>query len=1193
MGLFNKLRNTLEGDTSTEADDDVEISLEEDEEQEEVWPYYFEQTGTQSIYNYETLSEGFPYDDDIRDNMEAYAGEWPRTIMDSRSQRKQDPTWLGYLDDPVKGVEPVGVAHNSLWQHMAFFGQTGYGKSTVLRNIMYQWMHAGYGVCFIDRKGQDVKDIVQTIPDNRLDDIIWVEPGSKDFEKTVGFNFFETYREPHETGFEYEVDKIVSNFVKILEADRGQRMQSVTESLTRQLVRAEEPYTPVEFHYILSDEEERQVFAEEFGDQLEKPFLEQVAAMEQDDLSALQRRFKNITENKSLLNVVAHQESSISIGEAIKEGKILLVKLSNIGDDNIQKLIATVIIRRIWAAIQERADLKPHQYDPYFLVIDEFAKIEETEMGISEILSEARSLQLSVTLATQQMRQLSEESRKGVENNCKSIFTFRVGSANLEDANQLSSSFEGVNPETLLDIEEYLLIGKVFMKNGDSKTVAVNTFAPYPPVRSPEDADRIIDRSMNRYGTEPIDIENQDWDEYRISNRLAEAGKREPDSEEDQGVTVNNSGDKITPRQALEAVYTASIRHETVENEDADSWVPYDSVITELEKYLGHNEEIESDTAIDNLFEKIPESQLEREFIEGEVAFRLTSEGEEAAYVIQDSGKSGSGGKRLHRMVLRKGAEAFTKLGYYPTIPKQIGEEQPDGLAFPPLNPREESRNIQEAKELMERLEKEHPQLTQMFDDNALALESETTTPEKPKQTLINIAKAMDKGQKCVLLAPDGLLKKDKEKLAEMSNEEKRKCFDDIASHIADIINSPPCVKKITDNKRVFYNDTELRLNNGATAVQKREEGSQINVWEEIDGRKIQLRMAGDDKPISTFNSAAELENPKPHKFDYHSYRDKQRGTTVVVNNNQEIVGEYQNKKEMKKEWKPIYKPLIPEHIFPAGELPDEDKWEIVIIPDSSRDIEPQVYRNGMYIPLLTGDATNPLSLDDILEHETQVSTTETDVHEPVEYTEDEIDGEDPEQETEQELTGEEQSEEIHDVIDDQLTDNSESDDTTDSSESTEETSTKSNTDHIKDSDEVWTKPEPGDDDYNAAKDPSNFDNTHDDYHHEQGDGGLAREEDEQGGMDDYKMPAMKKREKEKQKLEEEFKQNSEESDAHEDTSTSETDSVEESEPEDTDSDPEDTEDETSDTDDSDSSDTSDGVPNRKRESALFSEIEV
>jgi hypothetical protein len=69
--------------------------------------------------------------------------------------------------------------------------------------------------------------------------------------------------------------------------------------------------------------------------------------------------------------------------------------------------------------------------------------------------------------------------------------------------------------------------------------------------------------------------------------------------------------------------------------------------------------------------------------------------------------------------------------------------------------------------------------------------------------------------------------------------------------------------------------------------------------------------------------------------------------------------------------------------------------------------------------------------------------------------------------------------------------------------------SPKSNTEHIKESDEVWTKPEQGDDDYNPAKDGNNYRETDDEYHHETGDGGLAREEEKENGMDDYEIPTL------------------------------------------------------------------------------------
>ena len=69
----------------------------------------------------------------------------------------------------------------------------------------------------------------------------------------------------------------------------------------------------------------------------------------------------------------------------------------------------------------------------------------------------------------------------------------------------------------------------------------------------------------------------------------------------------------------------------------------------------------------------------------------------------------------------------------------------------------------------------------------------------------------------------------------------------------------------------------------------------------------------------------------------------------------------------------------------------------------------------------------------------------------------------------------------------------------------------KSNTDFIKSNDEIWTKPEPGDPDYNPAKDNQNYRTG---YNEEDGagdwTGGLAREDDLNGDFDKYEPPGQK-----------------------------------------------------------------------------------
>jgi len=46
-------------------------------------------------------------------------------------------------------------------------GQTGTGKSVMLKNLIIQDIKNGEGCCFIDPHGQDLLDIMSTIPKER------------------------------------------------------------------------------------------------------------------------------------------------------------------------------------------------------------------------------------------------------------------------------------------------------------------------------------------------------------------------------------------------------------------------------------------------------------------------------------------------------------------------------------------------------------------------------------------------------------------------------------------------------------------------------------------------------------------------------------------------------------------------------------------------------------------------------------------------------------------------------------------------------------------------------------------------------------------------------------------------------------------------------------------------------------------
>ncbi len=73
---------------------------------------------------------------------------------------------------------------------MYIIGKTGMGKTTMIENMIVQDILAGNGVAFVDPHGESVEKILNYIPSNRVNDIIYFNPADIDFP--IAFNPLES-----------------------------------------------------------------------------------------------------------------------------------------------------------------------------------------------------------------------------------------------------------------------------------------------------------------------------------------------------------------------------------------------------------------------------------------------------------------------------------------------------------------------------------------------------------------------------------------------------------------------------------------------------------------------------------------------------------------------------------------------------------------------------------------------------------------------------------------------------------------------------------------------------------------------------------------------------------------------------------------------------------------------------------------
>lgn len=878
---------------------------------DEEWPFAFEQVSGTTRRGKELTAKGVVAGDE-----QTFAGEWPRQMVEHARVNPEQATWIGY---GKAGLQEAGISFGNLTQHIGVFGTTGNGKSTVLQNMLQQWAYGNYGWCFVDPKGDTSHDLVQALPEERVDDIIWIEPGS-DRTQEVGFNFLEVGVDPDHPQYDAAVEAIVDDLVSLLRAERywGARMDRIAQNMIRAMHRSSYDYTLLDMYYALLTEENRREFADRVTEErieFIREYTQKIAELSDNSLEPLLGRFQPWVENPITRRLIAHRDSPLNITNAVEDGKLIIVRNAT-ESSTIAEMVATAVMRRIWTAIKARKTLPKTERDPYFLVVDEFDAVVNEEADVEAMLSKARAMNMGVTVCCQQPSQLPKSVRNAVFGNCNTLLSFRPG--NPSDATTIAKRFGDLSGSDLNETPPYhawlrLTLGE---DNALSDPVRIKTFAPYPPRRTSSEAERIVDESVARYGQpKPDDTELKDSLRFDVPGESRR--------------TTGSEGSSTDLRAAMaQAVFAAGCK-----NDGDGMWASVERVDAEL------RERVESLAASElaNLREQMAGDLLELQRTEGDVYVRLTSKGLASLF---DTGSSASGGQDEHRLILRQAFEYFTELGFHVTLPTQDGTDKPDGIAELPIDPMD-ADTLTESRKNEQRLREEYPEVYAVSDGMNLAIEAETSTIKKPMQTLTNLRKAINAGRKCVFACKDGTGNHDE--FGYWARRGEQILYDTSQDGTQTQIDTTTLTfVNETDSKgnRQFYNKgTHLRIEDGVYPV--RPQTATSGVWKE-DGDAIVFRDS-EGTEHARFDGPAELATPSVDAVD--AYYERHDDEFVVWTNGDKHV--YGSREELEDDWTRIYEPFIPETEFER--MPTEDDFIFIVFPDSDTAgvTEPQIYETG------------------------------------------------------------------------------------------------------------------------------------------------------------------------------------------------------------------------------------------------------
>lgn len=134
--------------------------------------------------------------------------------------------------------EPFAIDTDTRRRHLHILGQTGTGKTTLLKHLIAQDLRAGHGLAVIDPLGGLAHAVLELIPPSRAHEVFFLD--TNDLSRPVAFNVLEHVHPDRRAGV---ADDVVSAFIHIFgETAVGDRSQQVLRNSVRALLRSEEPH---------------------------------------------------------------------------------------------------------------------------------------------------------------------------------------------------------------------------------------------------------------------------------------------------------------------------------------------------------------------------------------------------------------------------------------------------------------------------------------------------------------------------------------------------------------------------------------------------------------------------------------------------------------------------------------------------------------------------------------------------------------------------------------------------------------------------------------------------------------------------------------------------------------------------------------------------------------------------------------
>ena len=312
--------------------------------------------------------------------------------------------------DPVTGLD-LELSPDDLTHSLTLLGVAGSGKSQAMVHLARYHMEMGHSLIVIDPHGTLARDIIGSIPQDRMDDVDVLDLMDCGVA-APGINIFGCSDPADPT----EVAKAASAVFHIFEKTWS---MSTTTPLLAQVVRhicyaaIESGLTLGEVGLFLFSDAFRQKITAGISNQHTRLFWEQFNTKS----PRQQAEYTNSTTNKLdalltqpiLANILVQKHSTIDLDRITREGRILILLL-NQQFEEASRLVGNIVLTKLLLNAFARAERPDENHTPVALLVDEWQNFCSSSNDFARFIHESRKAKYMPCYANQSLSQLSEEN---------------------------------------------------------------------------------------------------------------------------------------------------------------------------------------------------------------------------------------------------------------------------------------------------------------------------------------------------------------------------------------------------------------------------------------------------------------------------------------------------------------------------------------------------------------------------------------------------------------------------------------------------------------------------------------------------------------------------------------------------------------------------------------------------------------